>query len=171
MDEIVDIDTNHVLDMYVTLSRDGTIALRCMRTSQVYQHFLLMNKLENAQGDVEIATGFTKIFGQVYALKLSCHGYIIVVGQSLVQKLCRFIVYSLNGDLLKVVEEQRVEVKSVFLNTREDYLCVAANFTHPMTGQKQGWLRVLSLYGLNLVADLSDTIYNQALESLKIKSK
>ena len=54
---------------------------------------------------MEIGTGFTKIFGQVYALKLSCHGYIIVVGQSLVQKLCRFLVYSLNGDLLKVVEE------------------------------------------------------------------
>lgn len=47
MDEIVDIDTNHVLDMYVTLSRDGTIALRCMRTSQLWHHFLLMNKLEN----------------------------------------------------------------------------------------------------------------------------
>ena len=45
MDEIVDIDCNHVLDMYVTLSKDGTIALRCMRTSQLYQHFLLMNKL------------------------------------------------------------------------------------------------------------------------------
>ena len=105
MDEIVDIDCNHVLDMYVTLSKDGTIALRCMRTSQLYQHFLLMNKLMSMQGDVEIGTGFTKIFGQVYALKLSCHGYIIVVGQSLVQKLCRFLVYSLNGDLLKVVEE------------------------------------------------------------------
>ena len=46
MDEIVDIDTNHVLDMYVTLSRDGTIALRCMRTSRLWQHFLLMSKLE-----------------------------------------------------------------------------------------------------------------------------
>ena len=86
MDEIVDIDTNHVLDMYVTLSRDGTIALRCMRTSQLYQHFLLMNKLDKdtPSGDVEIGTGFTKIFGQVYGLKLSCHGYIIVLGQSLV---------------------------------------------------------------------------------------
>ena len=39
MDEIVDIDTNYTLDMYVTLSKDGTIALRCMRTSQLYQHF------------------------------------------------------------------------------------------------------------------------------------
>mmetsp|Transcript_6828 Transcript_6828/g.9377 ORF Transcript_6828/g.9377 Transcript_6828/m.9377 type:complete len:89 (+) Transcript_6828:1524-1790(+) len=80
MDEIVDIDTNHVLDMYVTLSRDGTIALRCMRTSRLWQHFMLMNKLEMPDGQTEIGTGYTKIFGQVYSLKLSCHGYIIVVG-------------------------------------------------------------------------------------------
>jgi len=65
MDEIVDIDTNHVLDMYVTLSKDGTIALRCMRTSQLWQHFLLMNvnKVEPQNKDVEIVTGFSKIFG------------------------------------------------------------------------------------------------------------
>ena len=63
MDEIVDLDINHVLDMYVTLSRDGTIALRCMRTSQLYQHFLLVNKHEKSNGDVEITTGFSKIFG------------------------------------------------------------------------------------------------------------
>ena len=62
MDEIVDIDTNAVLDMYVTLSRDGTIALRCMRTSQLYQHFLLMSKVED-KGKTEIGTGFYKIFG------------------------------------------------------------------------------------------------------------
>lgn len=90
-------------------------------------------------------------------MKLSCHGYIIVVGQSLVQKLCRFLVYSLNGDLLKVAEEQKSEVKSVFLNTREDYLCVAANQTH--SGKKCGWFRVLGLYGLNQVADLTNIIY------------
>ena len=105
MDEIVDMDVNHVLDMYVTLSRDGTIALRCMRTSRLYHHFLLMSKVESQDGETEINTGFTKIFGQVYAIKLSYHGYIIIVGLSSVQKLCRFIVYSLNGDLLKVIEE------------------------------------------------------------------
>ena len=38
-------------------------------------------------------------------------------------------MYSLNGDLLKVVEEPRVEAKSLFLNSREDYLFVAANLT------------------------------------------
>ena len=82
--------------------------------------------------------------------------------------MCRFIVYSLNGDLLRVVEEQKVEIKSVFLNSREDYLCVAANCT--LYGQKRGWFRVLSLYGLNLVADLTETIYTKTLKSLsKIK--
>jgi len=80
-----------------------------------------------------------------------------------VQKLCRFLVYSLNGDLLKVVEETKVEVKSVFLNSREDYLCVAANITMPSGGLKRGWLRVLSLYGLNLVADLTDIVYKLAM--------
>lgn len=127
MDEIVDIDTNYVLDMYVTISRDGTVALRCMRTSHLWQHFLLVNKL--VKEDIEVVVGLSKIFKQVYSIKLSCHGYIIVVGQSLVQKLCRFLVFSLNGDLLRVVEELKVEVKSVFLNSREDYLCVAANYT------------------------------------------
>jgi len=29
MDEILAIDTNQTLDLYVTLSRDGTIAVRC----------------------------------------------------------------------------------------------------------------------------------------------
>ena len=87
-----------------------------------------MSKVED-KGKTEIGTGFYKIFGQVYSLKLSCHGYIIVVGQSLVQKLSRYLVYSLNGDLLRVYEdkEHKIEVKNVFLNSREDYLLVAAN--------------------------------------------
>ena len=55
-------------------------------------------------------------------------------------------------------------MKSVFLNSREDYLCVAANCT--VYGQKRGWLRVLSLYGLNLVADLTEIIYTKTLERL-----
>ena len=117
---------------------------------------------DHRKDEPEIATGFSKIFKQVYALKLSCHGYIIVVGQSLVQKLCRFLVFSLNGDLLRVIEEHKVEVKSVFLNSREDQLCVAANYT--MDGRRHGWLRVLNLYSLQLVGDLSDVIYNKTLQ-------
>ena len=78
-------------------------------------------------------------------------------------------MFSLNGDLLRVVEEQKVEVKCVFLNFREDYLCVAANYT--MQGERRGWLRVLSLYSLSLVADLNDLIYTKTLERLGKSSK
>lgn len=49
MDEIVALDINETLDMYVTLSRDGTVALRCLRTSKLWRHFKLLYKLENKQ--------------------------------------------------------------------------------------------------------------------------
>jgi len=40
-----------------------------------------MNRLEKeGRDEIEIVTGFSKIFKQVYAVKLSCHGYIVVVG-------------------------------------------------------------------------------------------
>ena len=65
MDEIIDIDTNYVLDMYVTISRDGTVALRCMRTSHLWQHFLLVKREDN-----KLVVGFSKIFKQVYSIKL-----------------------------------------------------------------------------------------------------
>jgi WD40 repeat protein len=35
-DEILTIDSNQTLDMYCTLSRDGTITLRCQRTSTLW---------------------------------------------------------------------------------------------------------------------------------------
>jgi WD40 repeat protein len=44
MDEILAIDTNQTLDMYVTLSRDGTIAVRCQRTSKLWVHFKMFCK-------------------------------------------------------------------------------------------------------------------------------
>jgi len=128
MDEIVDIDTNQTLDMYVTLSRDGTIALRCMRTSHLWQHFMLISKQEK-DGQEKVITDYQLIFGQVNALKLSLHGYIIVVGKSPMREVARYLIYSLNGDLLRMVEEF-LEIKSVFLNTREDWLIIAMNFTN-----------------------------------------
>ena len=112
MDEIVDIDTNYTLDMYVTLSKDGTIALRCMRTSQLYQHFLLFNKQEKQDKNdknkkkYEIITGYSKIFGLVHSLKLSKHGYIVIVGKSPVSNVARYIVFSINGDFLQSVDEK-----------------------------------------------------------------
>ena len=61
-------------------------------------------------------------------MKISLHGYIIVVGKSPMREVARYLIYSLNGDLLKMAEEF-LEIKSVFLNTREDLLIIAMNYT------------------------------------------
>jgi hypothetical protein len=47
MDEILAIDTNQTLDLYVTLSRDGTIAVRCQRTSKLWVLFKMFCKRQN----------------------------------------------------------------------------------------------------------------------------
>jgi uncharacterized C2H2 Zn-finger protein len=122
MDEIVALDINETLDMYVTLSRDGTIALRCLRTSKLWRHFKLLYKLENKQENdktIQIK-GFIKNFKHINALKLSLHGYIVVCGPSSRQPgVSQYLVYSINGDLLRAALE-KVEIKNVFLNSRED---------------------------------------------------
>ena len=85
-DEILAIDINATLDMYVTISRDGTIALRCLRTSKLWQHFKILYRhtVKNRKNENEkrIKKGFTKNFLYINALKLSLHGYIVVIGQS-----------------------------------------------------------------------------------------
>lgn len=85
MDEIVALDINDTLDMYVTLSRDGTIALRCLRTSRLWKHFKLLyihNKHEEKNQKPIHIKGFVKNYNYIKALKLSLHGYIIVCGPS-----------------------------------------------------------------------------------------
>jgi hypothetical protein len=47
MDEILAIDTNQTLDLYVTLSRDGTIAVRCQRSSKLWVLFKMFCKRQN----------------------------------------------------------------------------------------------------------------------------
>lgn len=61
MDQIVDLDTNMTLDMYVSLSRDGTVALRCLRTSHLWQHFPLVIARPNVgeENDVAVYAGFS----------------------------------------------------------------------------------------------------------------
>jgi WD40 repeat protein len=84
MSEIVAIDINDTLDMYVTLSRDGTIALRCLRTSKLWRQFRILYKLEqkeNTDKTIQVR-GFIKNFKYISALKLSLHGYIVVCGPS-----------------------------------------------------------------------------------------
>jgi hypothetical protein len=81
MDEILAIDTNATLDMYVTLSRDGTVAVRCQRTSKLWCHFKIFSKTLKQKDKEIIITGYTKTFRHIYALRLSLHGYIVIVGQ------------------------------------------------------------------------------------------
>ena len=117
----------------------------------------------------EMITGFDNIFESVNALRLSLHGYIIVVGKSprRDKTIARYLIYSLNGDLLRMVEEfLDIEIKSVFLNTREDWLIVAGNITNLYNQKREGNFRVLNLYGLNTVADLSEVCYTLTLKNL-----
>ena len=171
MDEIVAIDINETLDMYVTLSRDGTIALRCLRTSQLWQHFMLIYK-PNIQENRWLK-GFTKNFKFINALKLSCHGYIAVCGPSSRQPgVTQYLIYSINGDLLRSALEQ-VEVKSVFLNTREDQLIIATNYVlaGKSEGNLQGNIRVLNLYGLEKIANLSKIMYLETIQQVTQDNK
>jgi hypothetical protein len=81
MDEIVAIDTNSTLDMYTTVSKDGTVALRCLRTSKLWHLFKLCIPKE-IKGHHKPIYGFSKIFRHVAYVKLSLHGYIVVIGRT-----------------------------------------------------------------------------------------
>lgn len=64
--------------------------------------------------------GYAKNFKYISALKLSLHGYIIVCGPSSRQQgVAQYLVYTINGDLLRCALE-KVEIKNVFLNSKED---------------------------------------------------
>jgi uncharacterized C2H2 Zn-finger protein len=83
MDEIVALDINDTLDMYVTISRDGTIALRCLRTSRLWRDFKILYRNESKKqedGRAFQLKGYIKNFTCISALKLSLHGYIFVCG-------------------------------------------------------------------------------------------
>lgn len=104
-EEILAIDSNPTLDMYVTLSRDGTVSLRCQRTSRLWHQFkLFWDNTQKNSANQKVAgtgTGFQKIFKKLIALKLSLHGYIVVVGQTDKEKPnLRFLIYNLSGDVL-----------------------------------------------------------------------
>lgn len=66
-DEILAIDTNATLDVYATVSRDGTVSVRCQRTSKLWYHFKLFCDQTSSQGKVQAQ----KIFKKIVALKLS----------------------------------------------------------------------------------------------------
>jgi len=122
-DEILAIDTNRTLDMYVTVSRDGTVALRCQRTSKLWYHFTLFcePQSQKASGNRPPLRGFSKIFKRIIALRLSLHGYIVVVGQPEANKPnSRFLVYNLSGDVLLRDMPEKRQIKGIFLNASED---------------------------------------------------
>ena len=68
----------------MTASRDGTLAIRCLRLATLWK-IINLEKLQ--QETVEVLT-----------LKLSLHGYVIVMLRGMA-KVYTF-VYSINGDLL-----------------------------------------------------------------------
>ena len=106
MDAILAIDINLTLDMYVTVSADSTIALRCLRTSQLWNLIPIEKKA--------IHSNF-----EVLSLKLSLHGYIVLI-MKLQQRIINQ-VYSLNGDLLLSTQfNQNYEFKYAQLTHTED---------------------------------------------------
>jgi len=52
------------------------------------------------QNNRRVVTGFAKIFRKVNTVKLSYHGYIVVIGSSPTSSKVKYLVYSLNGDFL-----------------------------------------------------------------------
>lgn len=80
---------------------------------------------KGVQNRQRVVTGFSKIFRKVNALKLSYHGYIVVIGSSPTSSNVKYLVYSLNGDFLLTQIHERVEIKDVSLNSTEDQLILA----------------------------------------------
>jgi hypothetical protein len=66
-------------------------------------------------------------------------------------------VFNLSGDVLLRDYLERSSIKGVFLNATEDQLIIAQNLQ--VQGTVQGNIRVMKLYGLERVANLSNTVY------------
>ena len=148
------IDYNQTLDMYVTVSRDGTVAVRCMQTSRLWYQFRIFYNAQKHKGEVSFVYGFHQNFKHIEAVKLSLHGYIVLIGQTPDSKQQnKFLVYNLSGDTLLHQSCERATIKNVFLNATEDQLIVAQNF---LNKELMGHIRVFKLYGLQKVQNLGD---------------
>jgi hypothetical protein len=140
--------------MYVTASRDGTLALRCLRTAQLWK-VIALDKLTHP--DME-----------VMSLKLSLHGYIVLMIKN-TSKFFTF-VFSINGDQLVSTsrDNELFEYKYAQLTQNEDNLIMVYN----MKARKEdvnfvGGIRVSRLYDLekdprrdNLQATFYQMIHN-----------
>jgi hypothetical protein len=106
MAAVLAIDINMTLDMYVTASADGTLGLRCLRSSQLWK-VIPLDKLLTPHIEV-------------LSLKLSLHGYIFIALKT--SQKVSFYVFSLNGDELFSSSRgcHEFELKCVQLTQRED---------------------------------------------------
>jgi len=85
--------------MYVTASADGTLGLRCLRSSYLW------NVIPNEK--------LSQTGVQVVSLKLSLHGYIFVAIKSPLK--IYFYVYSLNGDELAFQQKSNSDWQLKFI--------------------------------------------------------
>ena len=137
MSAILAIEINLTLDMYVTASSDGTLALRCLRTSSLWkiiQNKQLLNKKTT-----------------VVSLKLSLHGYIALILKTK-DYITELYIYSINGELLHSSAQDRSEIKFVFMTQKENYLIFATNMKKGTVNM--GLLRVVKLFNCQKVQDL-----------------
>ena len=99
--------------MYVTASRDGTLAIHCLRSAQLWK-LIYLDKL--AQPDMEVKS-----------LKLSLHGYIVIM----MKNSSKFFttVFSLNGDHLVSTQRDNdmFEFKYAQLTPSEDNMILVFN--------------------------------------------
>ena len=141
---VLALDINQTLDMYVTASADGTLALRCLRTSMLWKVIQNEKLVSNRE---------------VVSLKLSLHGYIFIVIKTPDAYLN--YVYSLNGDELTSTSRGSKEftLKCVHLNQKEDMMIQA--FNHRKNGADwTGSIRIVKLYDLSKVREnLEYTFY------------
>lgn len=97
----------------------------------MWYHFKIYGKTKRSNNKDYIVQGFTKLFRHVSALRLSLHGYIIIVGDPADQiNNSKYLVYNLSGDCLLRDYLERSSIKGVFLNNTEDQLIIAQNLVN-----------------------------------------
>jgi hypothetical protein len=142
--------------MYVTASRDGTLALRCLRNSTLWK-VISLEKLQQPSMEVQ-------------SLKLSLHGYIVVMMKN-TQRFFTF-VYSINGDQLVSTqrENDQFEFKYAQLTQNEDNMIMVFNQKLKKEEKEMsGTIRVSRLYDLEKDPkrdNLQKTFYSMINEQL-----
>lgn len=63
--------------------------------------------------------------------------------------------------------EEKCTIKNVFLNSTEDLMVLAQNCSLSQDMSQQGNIRVLKLYGLEKIANLTKLCYEDSLREIK----